>query len=213
MTRIIKTMSFVLLTLCRVFYRYTQTESPTYSESLMNRRLLTVFIAMSLSWSSVHAGYWKDSKGNPSPDTESRRSIGGFGGSLLITSDPDWEKKWNTSPETIPVFSAAKVVTQGKRIFTLIFFANPKLDANHEANITCDLKVTRPDGTESINQRDTVCFQGHPKGKPNSLYLAAPVIDFIGEPGDPTGIWTVDVILKDNLRKVVMPLKTAFTLK
>ena len=80
----------------------------------MNRRLLTVFIAMSLSWSNLHAGYWKDSNGNPHPDTESRRSVGEFGGSLLITSDPDWEKKWDTSPETIPVFNEAKVATQGK---------------------------------------------------------------------------------------------------
>lgn len=179
----------------------------------MNPRLLTVFIAMSLAWSSVHAGYWRDSNGNPSPDTESRRSVGEFGGSLITTSDPDWQKKWNTSPETIPVFNEVKVVTQGERIFTLIFFANPKLNANYEANITCDLKVIMPDGIESFNQRDAVCFQGGLKGKPNNLYLAAPVIDFIGEPNDPTGIWTVDITLKDNLRKVVMPLKTAFTLK
>ena len=179
----------------------------------MNRRLLCAFIAMSLSWSNLHAGYWKDSNGNPYPDTESRRSVGEFGGSLLITSDPDWEKKWDTSPETIPVFNEAKVATQGKWIFTLIFFANPKLNANHEANITCDLKVIRPDGTESINQQDIVCFQGRLKGESNHLYHAAPVINFIGEPGDPTGIWTVDITLKDNLRKVVVPLKAAFTLR
>ena len=178
----------------------------------MNLRLLTTLIAMSLSWSSVHANYWKDSHGNPSPDTESRRSVGEFGGALLTTSDPDWDKKWNTPPDTIPVFKEATVVTQGNRIFTLIFFANPKLDANHEANITCDLKVTRPDGTESINQRDVVCFQGRLRGQPNNIYLAAPVIEFIAEPGDPTGIWTIDVTLEDNLRNVVIPLTTTFTL-
>ncbi|RON15866.1 hypothetical protein [Pseudomonas frederiksbergensis] len=179
----------------------------------MNLRLLAVLIAMSFSWSSAHAGYWRDSNGNPYPDTESRRIIGGFGGSLLITSDSDWEKKWNTPAETTPIFTEAKVVTLGERIFTLTFFANPKLNANHEANITCDLKVTRPNGTESINQRDSVCFQGRLNGEPSNMYLAAPVIDFIGEPGDPTGIWTVEITLKDNLRKVVMPLKATFTLK
>ena len=179
----------------------------------MNLRLLTVFITMSLLLPSVHAGYWRDSSGNPSPDTESRRTIGEFGGSLLVTSDPDWEEKWNTPTETTPKFKEAKIVTRGEKIFTLIFFANPKLNADHEANITCDLKVTRPSGTESINQRDAVCFQGHLEGEPNNMYLAAPVIGFIGELNDPTGIWTVDITLKDNLRKVVMPLRATFTLK
>ncbi|WP_026286592.1 hypothetical protein [Pseudomonas umsongensis] len=179
----------------------------------MNRRLLTAFIAMSLSWASAQAGYWKDSNGNPIPDTESRRTIGEFGGSLLITSDPDWEKKWNTPAETTPVFTEAQIVSRGERIFALTFFANPKLNANHEANITCDLKATRPNGTESINQRDAVCFQGRLKGDPNNMYLAAPVIGFIGEPDDPVGVWTLEITLKDNLRKVVMPLKATFTLK
>lgn len=187
--------------------------APTYSESLMNLRLLTALIAMSFSWSSVYAGYWMDSNGNPSPDTASRRSIGEFGGWLLTTSDPDWEKKWNTPPETAPVFNEARMVTLGERIFTLTFFANPELDANHEANITCDLKVIRPDGTESINQRDVVCFQGRLKEEPSNIYLAAPVIDFLAEPGDPIGIWTIEITLKDNVRNVVIPLKTAFTLK
>ena len=192
----------------------TRLIASTCSEWFMSFRLLAVFVVISCSWSSAYAGsYWKDSNGAPIPDTESRRSIGEFGGALSITSDPDWKEKWNTPAETTPVFKEAKVVAQGEKVFVLTFFANPGLSADHEVNITCDLKVTRPDGTASTNQRDTVCFQGRIQGAPNNLYLAAPVIGFVGEPNDPVGVWTVDITLKDNVRKVIMPLKSTFVLK
>ena len=37
---------------------------------------------------------WKDEQGRPLPNTDSRRSINGFGGWLLVTSDTDWRAKW-----------------------------------------------------------------------------------------------------------------------
>jgi hypothetical protein len=179
----------------------------------VNRQLLTALIATSLAWSSAHAGYWKDANGNPTPDTESRRTVDEFGGSLLLTADQDWEKKWNTSPETVPHFQETSVVTQGQKLFTLIFLANPKLNANQEANVTCDLKVTKPDGSLAVDQKAAVCLQQRLAGKPNNLYLAAPVIAFSGEPEDPRGVWKVEVSVKDNVRNVELPLKVAFTLK
>jgi len=188
--------------------------SSTYSEWFVNFQMLTVFIVMSLSWSNAYAGgYWRDLNGVPIPDTESRRSIGEFGGMLSITSDPDWKAKWDTPADTTPVFKEAKNVTQGEKVFALIFFTNPGLNANHEINVTCDLKVIRPNGTVSTNQRDAVCFQGRIRGAPNNLYLAAPVIGFVGDPNDPVGVWTFDITLKDNVRAVVMPLKATFVLK
>ncbi|NWB95478.1 hypothetical protein HX882_06195 [Pseudomonas gingeri] len=188
--------------------------SSTCSQWFVSLQMLTVFIVMSLSWSSAYAGgFWIDSNGVPIPDTESRRSIGEFGGMLSITSDPDWKEKWSTPADTTPVFKEAKSITAGEKVFALIFFTNPGLNADHEVSITCDLKVTSPNGAESTNQRDAVCFQGRIQGSPKNLYLAAPVIGFVGEPSDPVGVWTVDITLKDNVRTVVMPLKATFVLK
>lgn len=174
---------------------------------------ITLALVITLSWTTVHAGFWKDSNGKPVPETEYRRTVEDFAGWLVVTSDQDWEAKWNTPPETVPQFTEAKSVGRGKKIFVLIFFANPKLDGEKRANITCDLKATRPDGTTSIDHQAAVCFQGHIKGSPYNMYLAAPVIGFVGEPSDPTGVWTIQTVLKDNLRKVVVPLKTTFTLE
>jgi hypothetical protein len=178
-------------------------------------KYLTI-IALGLAIASAafgQDGLWKDEHGNPAPETEARRSLNGLGGSLLVTSDANWREKWDTPSNTIPHFSEAKSVARGEQVFVLVFFANPKLTSEGSANLTCDLAVTRPDGTTSIHQTDVVCFQGMLKGSPNNMYLSAPVIGFTGEASDPAGTWTVRVSLKDNFRNTVLPLKTSFILK
>lgn len=113
----------------------------------------------------------------------------------------------------MPHFQETSVVTQGQTLFTLIFLANPKSNANQEANVTCHLKVTKPDGSLVMDQKAVVCLQQRPAGKPRNLYLAAPMIAFSREPDGPRGVWKVEVRVKDNVRNVVLPLNAAFTLK
>jgi hypothetical protein len=156
---------------------------------------------------------WKDELGRPIPETEARRSVDGLGGSLLVTPDADWRQKWDTPSNTVPQFKEAKYVDRGQQIFVLIFFSNPKLSADSRANLTCDLKLIRPDGTISTSQPDVVCFQGEAKDGPYNTYLAAPVMGFTGDAADRLGTWTVRVRLKDNLRNTVLPLETSFVLK
>ncbi len=156
---------------------------------------------------------WRDRQGRPVPDSDSRKAVNGFGGWLLITSDADWRAKWETQPDVVPSFKEARTVGMGKQIFALTFFTNPQLNAAGDADITCDIDLLRPDGTSSFHRTDTVCFKGNLKGKPDYLYLSAPVIGFVGEKGDPLGEWRVNITLKDNLRRVSLPLKTSFVLQ
>ncbi len=156
---------------------------------------------------------WHSRDGKPIPDTESRKSADGFGASLVVTPDEDWETKWNTPPETVPTFSEARTVKRGGVVTILIFFANPKTDARNAANVRCDLRVLRPDGSFSINANDVVCMEGELKGNPAFVRLAAPVLKFVGEPQDPLGEWRVEVSVKDVLRQTSLHLKTSFTLE
>lgn len=156
---------------------------------------------------------WKDALGRPIPETEARRSLNGFAGSLLVTSDADWREKWNTPASTVPHFREATSAARGQQIFILIFFSNPALGADHRASLSCDLDVMRPDGTVSMHQTGVVCYQDEIKGGPYNTYLAAPVIGFTGDAADPAGTWTVRVSLKDNVRDTVLPLKTSFVLE
>jgi hypothetical protein len=156
--------------------------------------------------------FWRDEQGNFVPGTQARNAVEGFGGWLVVTSDSDWQSKWETSPDTVPRFTEAKTVARGKTICILTFFANPKLTEGGAADVTCDIDVVRPDGTSSVHQVDAVCFRGALRGPPTNVYLSAPILNFVGESNDPAGKWSVRVTLKDNVRHVSLPLKTSFTL-
>ena len=137
----------------------------------------------------------------------------GFGGWVLVTPDANWQAKWETPSNTVPSFSRASEVKTGGKLFILIFFTNPKLDSSGQANVACDITLTRPDGSISTHQPNAVCFRGVLKGDPHDTYLSGPVIGFGADPGDLAGQWKVDVVLKDNNRHQSLPLKSSFLLR
>jgi hypothetical protein len=171
--------------------------------------LLSAFLIASLL---AEDRVWRDENGNLAPNTEARSAVSGFGGWLVVTSDADWRAKWETPSNTVPRFTEAKIVTRGKHIFILTFFANPQLTEKRIADVACDIDVIRADGSSSVHQTDAVCFHGELKGSATNVYLSAPILDFIGEENDPGGKWFVHVTLKDKNRHVSLPLKTSFIL-
>lgn len=156
---------------------------------------------------------WQDANGNPVPDSDSQKSVAGFGGLLVVTPDEDWEQKWNTPPEVGPQFSHASVVEKGGKLFVLTTYTNPGVDDSGKAHVTLDIDVKRPDGSSSMHTEDAVCFEGEFSGPPHNVYLCGPVVGFVGEQSDPAGIWSVQITLTDEIRKVSMPLSTHFELR
>jgi len=156
---------------------------------------------------------WRDSKGDPVPESSSSRSKGRFSAMLLVTPDKDWQAKWDTPPETAPHFTEASEVTAGGELFILSFLANPQIDESGMANVTCDFIVSRPDGSRSINEKNMPCFVTRLATDPKSVYLSAASLKYIAEPQDPRGVWKVQVTLRDNTRRVEIPLETSFTVR
>ena len=173
--------------------------------------VLTIFVTLALP-ASGQVG-WKDDKGHIETNTDSRKSVNGFGGWVLVTSDANWRAKWKTPSSSVPSFTEAKTVAKGQQVYVLAFFSNPLLDNSGDADVTCDLDITRPDGTSSLHQTDVSCFKGKIKESANHLFLSAPVIGFTREAGDKVGKWVVRIALKDNVRGTVVPLSTSFVLK
>ncbi len=159
------------------------------------------------------AGAWKGTDGKVMPETESRRSLDGFGGWLLVTPDSDWRKEWAKPKSGIPTYKEAGVVKKGETVFVLIFFSNPKLDETGSMNVRCGIKVTRPNQTNSIDQSNVLCADGKVDANPTRVFLGLPAIGFKGEPNDPVGKWMVEVTLIDKNRRASLPLKTSFSLQ
>lgn len=155
---------------------------------------------------------WKDRDGNPVPDSDSQKSIAGFGGLLVVTPDEDWEEKWNTPTEGAE-FSHTSEVKRGGKLFILTMFTNPQVDGAGAAHVTMNIDIKRPDGSSSMHTEGAVCAQGEFSGPPHNVYLCGPVIGFVGEPSDPAGTWSVQITLTDMNRKISMPLATHFELR
>ena len=175
--------------------------------------LIPLFALLLAGAVQAQSGNWHDEHGKPLAETASTKSQSDFAGSLLLTTDEDWQEKWNTPPENKPHFNQANVVAYGKKVFTMIFFSNPLRDAEGTANVKCGLKISDPSGKVSFEQQDMVCYTGKLAGSPYNLYLGGPVLAFSGDAGDPPGTWSVDVTLRDENRHVTLPLRSTFELK
>jgi hypothetical protein len=193
----------------------TDANTPLSSDvSVMKVATFAFLVCAWCSGSSLAAdGGWRSPDGTLVPDTEARKSINGFGAWLVVTSDKYWQEKWKTPPHVRPHFTEAKDVKRGGRLTILIFFVNPKPDARHLVNIRCDIKVVRPDQSVSVNAKDISCMEGELKGSPHYIRLAAPVINFVGEPKDPLGEWRVEVSVTDAFRGTSIPVRASFNLR
>jgi hypothetical protein len=171
---------------------------------------LFLFLSVATSIFANESMGWRQD-GKQIPNEDARKSINGFGAALIITPDNDWGKKWNTPAETSPRFSTVDKLKIGSEATVLIFFANPKLNSDGNVNVTCDVKITRPNNkiTENKGLRG---FTGKLQGATTNTYLTESVIKFVGEPADPIGEWIIDVTVHDNYRQVSVPLRSKFKL-
>lgn len=178
-------------------------------------KLITALFLLCIAGIGIPASYgedmgWKDQTGQLVKNTDDRKAINGFGASVIITTDTDWEKKWNTPAETTPKFTTTDKLKIGEQAAILVFFANPKLDADY-VDVTWDIKITRPNNVITENS-GLKGFTGKLSGAPENTFLTESIIGFVGEPSDPLGDWIVDINVHDKIREVSIPLRLKFSL-
>ena len=153
---------------------------------------------------------WATKEGKPIPESGNVRSRDGFHAMLLITSDADWQKEWNTPTEHTPHFTEAHSVRTGGELHILGFLSNPLLDKDKAANVSCDFAVIRPDGSFSINDKDFACFKATLETNPRNLYMSTASLKFLSEASDPKGTWRVAIVMWDLNRGVEVTLEDSF---
>jgi len=175
---------------------------------------IILLISLGLSPSSWAQETWHDRHGNSIPESDSQRSIDGFAGLLVVTPDENWYEKWNTPAENTPEFTSAKTpIRNGDKLFFLTVLSSPGTNSEGKADVWCDMKIIRPDGTVSLNEIDKPCFQATLAGGSHNLYLSEVVAGFLAEPKDLRGQWVVSVTLKDKIRRVSLTLKNSFVVE
>jgi hypothetical protein len=175
-------------------------------------RILLAALFLAAQCAAAADSPWHTPDGKPVPDSDAMKGANGFGASLVLTPDADWQAKWNTPPDTAPRFRTTSRVKVGEKVTLLIFILNPKVGANGEVDVRCDIAIRKPDGSVATAEKDLACLRGALQGDPRHVRLAVPVVAFEGEASDPLGQWRVEVSVKDALRDTTLPLKVLFTL-
>lgn len=174
---------------------------------------IALIVLAALSPARAEDTAWHDGAGEDLPDTPARRSIDGFGGWLYPTADREWRAKWDGAPGRLPEFEATTTVKRGQPLSVLILLIRPGLGEGDQADVRCDLRITRPDGSVAGEAPGVACLSGVQYGADYSVRLAAPVIEFVGEAKDPAGEWVVEASLKDVVRGKTLALRTVLTLR
>ena len=147
----------------------------------------------------------------PKADPIALGETNGFGVQFFLVEGEkffsDWEK-----PEP-PHIAPISVGRRGVPICTAVIFVGAGLKPDGSADVTYDTVVRKPDGSVYANDKDLVGAQGKIDPAPKALQLAR---DFTGiriEPKDPAGVYTVEVVVKDNVKKVELRLMRKFTVE
>ena len=98
-------------------------------------------------------------------------------------------------------------------ISVLVFVMNPAANGFDQTDVSCDLRVIRPDGTQEGRHGLPCLVERANFGGSQNLYRTDMVVQFEGEPADPPGTWTVLAEIKDHVRDTTVKLRTTFVLE
>ena len=149
--------------------------------------------------------------GKPVADTDNQKARDGFGALLVLVDDKKFFEDWKKPGP--PRFTTIANAERMKPVHTAVIFAGPGRDTNGVADVTCDVTFRKPDGSVYAEQKDVVCTQGRVVPSPGLLQLARDRMVIRIEPHDPAGTYTVEVTVRDNLKKVDLALKEQFTIR
>lgn len=144
-------------------------------------------------------------------DSENRKSEKDFGAQLLLTEDGKFFEDWN-KPET-PNLTTAERARRNVPLHTVLLFSNPGLDKAESVDVTADITVRRPDGSVYADQKNLVCWKGKYGGAPFSLQLSQSRLGIRIEPQDPAGTYSVEAVVRDNIKKVELKLRKTFVVE
>ena len=173
-------------------------------------KTLTAVIAVFLLTSSIAQAQWRKD-GKPIEDAPERKSMGVFGGHLIVVKDPrkfieDWQK-----PET-PRIDPVTEVKRGEVVGAVVLFAGCKPDAQGTCNSEVDYFFYRPDGTLYDERKAQPLWKDQAPPTTN-IQLSQAVLGIRIEKDDPPGEYKIKAKVSDLNAAISFELETKIRVK
>lgn len=142
---------------------------------------------------------------------EWRRAESGFQAAVLVTADDGWKQTCALPTAKLPAVRRADSLQVGGKVWALLFVSNPLPDASGAVDVTCDLRMVRPNGRVSEHRNLKALRKNLGEAAPLT-FLSEFVLTMVGEEGDPLGEWMIELVVHDRNRGVDVPVACRYTL-
>ncbi len=144
-------------------------------------------------------------------NTDNIKASGSFGAQLYLIDDNNFFQDWR-KPET-PSITPVDLALRGQPVFTAIIFYGEAHDTGGLANVNYDVTVRRPDGSIYEKRDSMIGYQALAPTDDRQLQLGRNYLSIVIGEDDPVGIYTVEVLVRDKVSRVELPLKQTFVVK
>ena len=144
---------------------------------------------------------------------DSRKAVDGFSAWLLVTPEEDFPEDLDLSVDHPSSVSEPPVLQVSESVLLLFFFADPALKADRIANVRCEFKIVRPDGTVATERAGVKCYDSRLAEADENKYVPGLIFRFRAETNDPKGEWSVYASITDLGRGASVPLRASFEVK
>jgi len=167
-------------------------------------------IVLILITSSVAHTQWKKD-GKAVEDTLDRKSVGAFGGQLLVVRNPkafidDWQK-----PE-MPQINPVSIVQRGELLGAFVLFAGCKADTQGACNSEVAYFLYRPDGSLYAEMKDQPLWKEKAPPSANTQ-LGRAILGIRMEKDDPAGDYIIKAKVSDLNAAISFELETKIRLQ
>lgn len=140
-----------------------------------------------------------------------RREADGFQAAVLVTADAGWKRTCSLPTAKLPAVPQTGSLYVGGKVWALLFVSNPLPDETGAVDVTCDLRMVRPNGRISEHHNLKALHKNLGESAPLT-FLSEFVLTMVGEENDPLGEWVIELTVHDRNRGVDVPVKCHYTL-
>ncbi|MEI8341134.1 MAG: hypothetical protein WCH43_06305 [Verrucomicrobiota bacterium] len=146
--------------------------------------------------------------GKPVTSKPNVNSKDGFSVMLFLTDDARMFDGRNKQGAT--GLEPLKKARRSVPVYMAVLLSDPGVDAAGAADITFDMVVRKPDGVIFAQKKDAVCWKGKYDVPAHYLQFSKGYMAIQINPGDLPGVYTVETVVRDHIKKLDVPVKTTF---